>query len=128
MIAIGCDHGGFKLKEEIKKYLDEKEIEYIDCGCMNEERVDYPNIAKEVALSVQQGKAENNPDGRRRTGSSRVGSRPPGKGNPPRLPENTVPLQGGQPLFRRPFLPPDVQPHRPAHPQHVGAGWRTHPV
>ena len=58
MIAIGCDHGGYKLKEEIKKYLDEKEIKYIDCGCMNEERVDYPNIAKEVALSIQKGKAE----------------------------------------------------------------------
>ena len=58
MIAIGCDHGGFKLKEEIKKYLDEKGIKYIDYGCMNEERVDYPNIAKEVALSVQKGKAE----------------------------------------------------------------------
>ena len=58
MIAIGCDHGGYKLKEEIKKYLDEKEIKYIDYGCMNEERVDYPNIAKEVALSVQKGQAE----------------------------------------------------------------------
>ena len=40
MIAIGSDHGGYKLKEEIKKYLEEKDIEYIDCGCMNEERVD----------------------------------------------------------------------------------------
>ena len=49
MIAIGCDHGGYKLKEEIKKYLEEKNIEYKDFGCMNEERVDYPNIAKEVA-------------------------------------------------------------------------------
>ena len=58
MIAIGSDHGGYKLKEEIKRYLDEKEILYMDCGCMNEERVDYPNIAKEVALSVQKGKAE----------------------------------------------------------------------
>ena len=58
MIAIGSDHGGYKLKEEIKRYLDEKEIPYIDCGCMNEERVDYPNIAKEVAVSVQKGKAE----------------------------------------------------------------------
>ena len=37
MIAIGCDHGGYKLKEEIKKYLDEKEIKYIDYGCMNED-------------------------------------------------------------------------------------------
>jgi len=53
MIAIGCDHGGYKLKEEIKKYLEEKEIQYKDLGCMNEERVDYPNIAKEVAKSIQ---------------------------------------------------------------------------
>lgn len=52
MIAIGCDHGGYKLKEEIKKYLEEKEITYKDLGCMNEERVDYPNIAKEVAEEV----------------------------------------------------------------------------
>ena len=58
MIAIGSDHGGFKLKEEIKKYLDEKQIKYIDYGCMTEERVDYPNIAKEVAIAVQKGKCE----------------------------------------------------------------------
>ena len=58
MIAIGSDHGGFRLKEEIKKYLDEKQIEYIDYGCMTEERVDYPNIAKEVAIAVQKGKCE----------------------------------------------------------------------
>lgn len=58
MIAIGCDHGGFKLKEEIKKYLEEKEIDCKDLGCMNEERVDYPNIAKEVAKQVQDKKCE----------------------------------------------------------------------
>lgn len=58
MIAIGSDHGGYKLKEEIKKYLDEKEIEYKDMGCMNEERVDYPNIAKEVAKEVQTNKCD----------------------------------------------------------------------
>ena len=28
MIALGCDHGGYELKQEIKKYLDEKEISY----------------------------------------------------------------------------------------------------
>ena len=28
MIALGCDHGGYELKQEIKKYLDEKGIEY----------------------------------------------------------------------------------------------------
>lgn len=59
MIAIGSDHGGYKLKEEIKKYLDEKEIKYKDLGAMNEKRVDYPNIAKDVAKEVQAGKCEN---------------------------------------------------------------------
>lgn len=58
MIAIGCDHGGYKLKEEIKKYFEEKEIAYKDMGCMNEERVDYPNIAEEVAKQVQSGECE----------------------------------------------------------------------
>ena len=53
MVAIGSDHGGYKLKEEIKKYLEEKEIEYIDCGTVNEESVDYPEIAKKVAEKVQ---------------------------------------------------------------------------
>lgn len=53
MIAIGSDHGGYKLKEEIKRYLEEKEIEYIDCGTFNEESVDYPEIAKAVSLEVQ---------------------------------------------------------------------------
>ena len=53
MIAIGCDHGGYKLKEEIKKYLNENDIEYKDFGSMNEERVDYPDIAEKVALSIQ---------------------------------------------------------------------------
>ena len=53
MIAIGSDHGGFKLKEEVKKFLEEKQIEYIDCGCYSEESVDYPNVAKEVAIKVR---------------------------------------------------------------------------
>ena len=52
-IAIGADHGGYKLKEEIKKYLTEKEIEYVDFGTNSEERVDYPVIAKEVCKNVQ---------------------------------------------------------------------------
>lgn len=53
MIAIGADHGGYKLKEEIKKYLDEKEIEYKDFGCYSEERTDYPIYGKAVARAVQ---------------------------------------------------------------------------
>ena len=58
MIAIGSDHGGYKLKEEIKKYLEEKEIEYTDCGTFDEESVDYPEIAQAVSSEVQDGHAE----------------------------------------------------------------------
>ncbi len=53
MIAIGSDHGGYKLKGEIKRYFDEKKIEYIDYGTYDEERTDYPIYAKKVAEAVQ---------------------------------------------------------------------------
>lgn len=58
MIAIGCDHGGYKLKEEIKKYLDEIGIEYIDFGTESEQKTDYPIYAKKVAESVSSKKCE----------------------------------------------------------------------
>ena len=53
MIAIGSDHGGYKLKEQLKRYLDENDIKYKDCGCYNEEKTDYPDIAEAVAKSIQ---------------------------------------------------------------------------
>ena len=58
MIAIGADHGGFELKEEIKKFLDKKGIEYIDFGCNSTESVDYPVYGEKVADAVASGKAE----------------------------------------------------------------------
>ena len=58
MIAIGADHGGYKLKEEIKKYFDEIGIKYIDYGTNSEERTDYPIYAKKVALAVKEHKCE----------------------------------------------------------------------
>ncbi len=58
MIAIGSDHGGYKLKEEIKKYFEEKQIQYKDLGCISEERVDYPNIAEAVAKQIQNKECE----------------------------------------------------------------------
>lgn len=57
-IVIGADHGGFKLKEEIKKYLEEKNIEYKDFGTNSEERADYPIIAKKVCNSIQNKEAD----------------------------------------------------------------------
>lgn len=53
MIAIGADHGGYKLKEEIKRYFEEKGIEYKDLGTYNEERTDYPIYAEKVAKAIQ---------------------------------------------------------------------------
>ena len=52
MIALGCDHGGYKLKEEVKKYLDEIGLEYKDFGTYTDESCDYPDIALPVAEAV----------------------------------------------------------------------------
>lgn len=52
MIALGCDHGGYELKQEIIKYLEGKNIEYKDFGCDSTESVDYPVYAKKVAHAV----------------------------------------------------------------------------
>ena len=52
MIALGSDHGGYKLKEEIKKYLEEVGINYKDFGTDSEERTDYPIYAKKVADAI----------------------------------------------------------------------------
>lgn len=53
MIAIGCDHGGFELKEHIKKHLDEIGEEYKDYGTYSEESVDYPDCASPVCKAIQ---------------------------------------------------------------------------
>lgn len=58
MIALGADHGGFRLKEAIRKYLDEQHIAYEDFGTYSEESVDYGPIAAKVAHFVADGKAE----------------------------------------------------------------------
>lgn len=58
MIAIACDHGGFELKEGIKKFLTEKGIEFIDFGTNSSESVDYPIYGKKVAEAVADGSAE----------------------------------------------------------------------
>jgi len=58
MIALGSDHGGYNLKEEIKKYFDEKQIEYKDYGTYSQERTDYPIYAKKVAQAIQNGECD----------------------------------------------------------------------
>ena len=52
MIGIGCDHGGFELKEFVRKHLEEKGIAYKDFGSFTPERCDYPVVAEAVARAV----------------------------------------------------------------------------
>ena len=58
MIALGCDHGGYELKQEIIKYLEEKNIPYKDFGCHSTEAVDYPIYARMVGKAIQTGECE----------------------------------------------------------------------
>ena len=55
MIAVGCDHGGFDLKNAVLKHLDEKNIAYEDFGTFSNESVDYPVYAEKVANAVVSG-------------------------------------------------------------------------
>ena len=57
IVAIGTDHGGFEMKEALKKYLDQLGYTVIDCGTNSKDSVDYPDFAYEVARLVSEGKA-----------------------------------------------------------------------
>ena len=57
MIALGCDHGGYALMQEVIKYMDEHHLEYKDFGCHGEP-VDYPEYAKKVGHAVVNGECE----------------------------------------------------------------------
>ena len=54
-IAVGCDHLGLPLKEEIVALLRERKVDFRDYGVCSGEKVDYPDIAEKVAQAVQQG-------------------------------------------------------------------------
>ena len=57
LISIAADHGGYELKEQIKKHLEERGIEYVDHGTNSTESVNYPEYAHPVCVDVQEGKA-----------------------------------------------------------------------
>lgn len=58
MLAIGCDHGGYDLMQELKEWLAEREILYKDFGCFSKTSCDYPDIAEPVCESVLSGECE----------------------------------------------------------------------
>lgn len=57
-LALGSDHGGFRLKEEIKRHLTELNVPFHDFGTYSTDSVDYPDVAKEVAEAVASGQYE----------------------------------------------------------------------
>ena len=57
-IALGCDHGGFELKEKIKAHLVEMGYETEDFGCYSKDSVHYPEFGAKAARAVQSGECE----------------------------------------------------------------------
>lgn len=57
-ISLGCDHGGYNLKEEVKRYLTEKGYDVVDVGCDSLESVDYPEFGEKAADLVSKGECE----------------------------------------------------------------------
>ncbi|HEV8676260.1 MAG TPA: ribose 5-phosphate isomerase B [Methylomirabilota bacterium] len=58
MMALGADHAGWQLKEEIKAWLLTRNVELMDFGTHSPDPVDYPDYAAQVAEAVAAGKAE----------------------------------------------------------------------
>jgi len=55
MIALACDHGGFRLMQEVKEYLNEQGLPYKDFGVDSDESCDYPAIAYPAAKAIADG-------------------------------------------------------------------------
>lgn len=58
IIAMGCDHAAFDLKEEIKTYLENEGHTVEDMGTYSRQRCDYPVYGEKAALAVREGRAE----------------------------------------------------------------------
>ena len=57
-IAIGCDHGGYLLKQDILIWLEEHNIDFEDVGCYSTESVDYPMYGEKVGRMVASGQCD----------------------------------------------------------------------
>src|SRR5262245_52965211 len=57
VVAIGADHGGYAVKEQLKPHLTRLGHRYLDMGTYSTDAVDYPDIALAVARSVKNGEA-----------------------------------------------------------------------
>jgi len=57
-IALGCDHAGFPLKEELRTHLEDRGHEVLDFGTFSTEPVDYPRFCVQAARAVADGRAD----------------------------------------------------------------------
>lgn len=57
-IALGCDHGGFTLMQEVKKHLEELGHEYVDFGAYSTDRAHYPIHGEQAARAVASGECD----------------------------------------------------------------------
>lgn len=58
IISLGCDHGAYKLKEQVKNHLTSIGHKVEDFGCFSLDSVDYPDFAFKAAEAVRDGAAE----------------------------------------------------------------------
>lgn len=58
MVSIGCDHGGYELKEKVKAHLESKGVEVKDVGCYGKDSCDYPAFGHAAAQAVASGECE----------------------------------------------------------------------
>ena len=58
MLAIGCDHGGYQLMQEVKAHLEKRGLEYRDFGTYSDVSCDYPEYARAAAKAVASGECE----------------------------------------------------------------------
>ena len=58
MIALGCDHGGYELMQEVKAHLTKRGLEFKDFGCYSTEAIDYPEFGRAAAKAVASGECD----------------------------------------------------------------------
>jgi ribose 5-phosphate isomerase B len=58
MIALGCDHGGFELMQQVKLHLRERGLTYKDYGTVTDRSCDYPDFAQAVAKGILAGECD----------------------------------------------------------------------
>jgi ribose 5-phosphate isomerase B len=57
-IALGCDHGGFPLKQRIRTVIQSAGHDIVDCGTDSDCSVDYPDFALKVGQAILAGQAD----------------------------------------------------------------------